>query len=286
MTAEADSVANWVLPQVHQTAAGVARYMISGRGPPLVLVHGTPWSSFSWHRVVSRLAERFTVHLYDLPGYGRSEMRDGQDVSLSMQGLTLAEMIQHWGLSRPLVAGHDFGGAIALRAHLLGKIDFAALALLNAVALAPWGSPFFAHVRKHTEAFESVPPYIHKAVLEAYIKGAMTGRIADSDFAALVAPWLTEAGQSAFYRQIAQADQKFTDEIEPLYRSIRCPSLVIWGADDPWIPLATGQQLHDAIPGSQLRTVAGVGHLVQLEAPDEVAGYLLDFYAANRARTS
>ena len=219
------------------------------------------------------------VHVYDLPGYGQSEMRHGQDVSLGVQGLVLAEMIEHWSLTRPLVAGHDFGAAIALRAHLLGRVDFAALALLNAVALAPWGSPFFAHVRRHTDAFAEVPAYIHKAIVEAYIRCAMTGRIADSDFAALVAPWLTETGQRSFYRQIAQADQKFTDEIEPLYGAIRCPSLVIWGEDDPWIPLATGLRLHRAIRGSQFRTVAGAGHLVQLEAPDAVAQYLLTFFS-------
>ena len=267
------------LPHEFQTTAGLARYAISGSGPPLVLVHGTPWSSFSWSLVLSQLAERFTVHVYDLPGYGQSEMRDGQDVSLAAQGRVVAELIAHWGLTKPLVAGHDFGGAIALRAHLLRQVDFSRLALLNAVALAPWGSPFFVHVRRHVEAFEGVPAYIHKAIVEAYIKGAMTGQIADSDFASLVAPWLSGAGQRAFYRQIAQADQKFTDETESLYGAIRCPSLVIWGEDDPWIPLTTGRRLHEAIPGSQFRTVAGAGHLVQLEAPGAVARHLLEFFA-------
>ena len=224
------------------------------------------------------LAERFTVHLYDLPGYGQSEMRDGQDVSLAAQGLALAEMIQHLALSRPLVAGHDFGGAIVLRAHLLGKVEFAGLALLNAVALAPWGSPFFAHVRRHVEAFEGVRSYIHRAIVEAYIRGAMTSKIADGDFAALVSPWLSEAGQHAFYRQIAQADQRFTDEIEASYGAIRCSSLVVWGEDDPWIPLATGRRLHESIPGSMFHPVAGAGHLVQLEKPDEVAAALLAFF--------
>ena len=269
---------DWTLPGEHRTAAGLVRYAILGSGPPLVLVHGTPWSSFSWHRVARQLAERFTVHVYDLPGYGQSEMRDGQDVSLAAQGLVLAELIAHWGLAKPCVAGHDFGGAIALRAHLLGQVNYAGLALLNAVALAPWGSPFFAHVRKHTEAFASVPAYIHKAIVEAYIRGAMTGTITDGDFAALVAPWLTGQGQRAFYRQIAQADQKFTDGIEPLYGAIRCRSLVIWGEDDPWIPFATGQRLHRAIPASQFRTVAGAGHLVQLEAQGAVAQHLLTFF--------
>ena len=78
-------------------------------------------------------------------------------------------------------------------------------------------------------------------------------------------------------RQIALAGQRFTDEIEPKYGAIRCPALVVWGEDDPWKPLATGLRLHQCIAGSQWRTVAGAGHLVQLEAPELVAQYLLDF---------
>lgn len=271
-----------ILTQEAQTLGGVVRFAVFGAGPALVLVHGTPWSSFSWSRVVPILARHFTVYVYDMPGYGQSEMRDGQDVSLGIQNKVLGQLLDHWQLRKLFIAGHDFGGATVLRAHLLDGRDFLAIALLNAVALAPWGSPFFAHVRKHVQAFEGVPPYIHRAIVEAYIRGAMSGRIAEADFTALVAPWLPELGQRAFYRQIAQADQRFTDEVESRYSAVRCPSLVIWGEDDPWIPLATGQRLHERIPGSRLEAVAGAGHLVQLEAPEAVATHLLDFFASHQ----
>ena len=56
-------------------------------------------------------------------------------------------------------------------------------------------------------------------------------RLADG----LVAPWRGEAGQAAFYRQIAQADQRYTDEIEPLHPSLRLPVQVVWGTEDTWI---------------------------------------------------
>ena len=55
---------------------------------------------------------------------------------------------------------------------------------------------------------------------------------------ALVAPWLGQPGQGAFYRQIAQADQRHTDEIEPRYGEIDAPVLVCWGEEDTWLPVA------------------------------------------------
>jgi len=154
-----------------------------------------------------------------------------------------------------------------LRSHLLDGRDYRKLVLMNVVALAPWGSPFFAHVQRHEAAFAGVPAYIHKAIVETYIRGAMFGDLNEKSFEALVDPWLSEKGQSAFYRQIAQADQKYTDEIELLYGDIRCPVQILWGENDDWIPIETGRRLYDAIPQSEFHPVPEAGHLVQFDSP-------------------
>src|SRR5215218_28424 len=99
-------------------------------GTPVVLVHGTPFSSHLWRRVVPALAQTNTVYAFDLPGYGSSEKREGQDVSLAAQGRVFSELLDHLGLDKPAVVGHDFGGAITLRAHLLEGRDFRAIALI------------------------------------------------------------------------------------------------------------------------------------------------------------
>ncbi|RWO33974.1 MAG: alpha/beta fold hydrolase, partial [Mesorhizobium sp.] len=107
-------------------------------------------------------------------------------------------------------------------------------------------------------------------VVEAYIKGAIVNDIAPGDFEKLVEPWLAEEGRGSFYRQFAQADEKYTAEVEPAFGDIRCPVKIIWGKDDPWIPLERGQALHALIPQASFETLPGVGHLPQLEAPDLV----------------
>lgn len=267
----------WQFTDNAQTQAGRVSAGSAGAGPPLVLAHGWPWSSYSWHRVIPALADRFRVHWYDMPGYGRSEMRADQRTGLDVQGLVFAEMLEHWGLEAPAVLAHGFGGATVLRAHLLHGCDYARLGLMNVVALRPWGSDFFTHVGRHVEAFTGLPPHIHRAIVEAYIRGALSGEIPPEDVAALVAPWLSEAGSGSFYRQFAQADERFTAEIEPMFGEIRCPVRILWGEDDPWIPLERGRALHARIPTSGFETLPGVGHLPQLEAPERVLVALSGF---------
>ena len=99
---------------------------------------------------------------------------------------------------------------------------------------------------------------------------------------ALVSPWLDARGQAAFYRQIAQADQAYTDEIEHLYPELDLPVLVIWGREDSWIPADRAHRLVALIPGAQLRLVEGAGHLIQLDQPAALATTLTRWLSANR----
>ncbi len=268
----------WKLDETYETTAGAVAAGRAGSGPDLVLAHGWPWSSFSWHRVIPELATSFTVHWYDMPGYGRSEKSATQRTSLDVQGTVFAEMMAHWQLSRPRVVAHDFGGATTLRAHLLHECEFERYLLMNVVAVRPWGSAFFDHMGRHVDAFQGLPPHIHKALVTAYIEGALVNGIPGDDLEALVAPWLTKDGAPSFYRQFAQADETYTAEVEPRFGQIRCPTRIVWGEDDPWIPLERGKALHELMPDAEFGTLPGAGHMPQLESPAAVLEEILGFF--------
>ncbi|MEO0772038.1 MAG: alpha/beta hydrolase [Pseudomonadota bacterium] len=260
----------WHLNTTAPSPAGQIAWGSAGSGPPLVLTHGWPWSSFSWHRIIPALARHFHVHWYDMPGYGRSDMDPNQRTGLDVQGKVFAHMLDHWGLRNPHVFAHDFGGATTLRAHLLHGCDYASLTLMNVVAMRPWGSDFFDHVGRHVNAFSVLPQHIHAAIVRAYIGGALARDLDTGDIEALVTPWLSDAGRISFYRQFAQADERFTAEVEPMFDDLRCPTQILWGEDDPWIPLARGQALSRAMPNARFQILPGAGHLPQLETPDQI----------------
>lgn len=249
-------------------------------GQPIVMVHGTPFSSYVWRTIARELSRDFHVHLYDLLGYGQSEMRDGQDVSLGIQNELLAALLEHWGLHRPLAIAHDFGGATVLRAHLLNNCDFDRLLLFDAVAIRPWGSPFVQHVRSHEAAFAGVPDTMQRAILAAYLAGTVSKPLSETQLEPYIAPWLGPAGQPAFYRQIAQMDLKHTDEVQDLYGFIRCPVMLLWGAEDQWISVEQGRALTSMIPDCEFVEVPGSGHLMQEDAPEAIVAAALRFFSA------
>lgn len=267
---------DWNLSGSYDFKGRNVRYGTIGDGPPMVLVHGTPWSSFNLRHLIQYLSREFKVHFFDLLGYGQSSKAEG-DVSLGVQNKILNDLLDHWELDNPIIVGHDFGGATALRAHLLNNRTFKKIILIDPVAVSPWGSSFFRHVNVHEAALAGLPEYIHEAIVRAYVKTAAHTPLDEVTLNGIVSPWLGEQGKAAFYRQIAQADSKYTDEVQKLYHIITTPTLILWGREDSWIPLERGEELHKMIPSSDLRIIDDAGHLVIEEKPDALVKEILAF---------
>jgi pimeloyl-ACP methyl ester carboxylesterase len=273
----------WQLRRSYEFAGGTVAYDVVGDGPPLVLLHGTPSWSYLWRTVVGELAGSFELHLCDLLGYGRSEQRDGQDVSIAAQTRLLSELLDLWGLEEPYIVGHDIGGAIVLRLMLLGKRRFRRMVLCDAVAIAPWITPFSRHVQQHLEAFQTVPEHIHRQMIAAHLRTAVARTMSDAELEPYLRPWLGPRGQAAYYRQVAQFDERYTREIEPRYGEIRTPTLVLWGERDEWLVPDSGRRLSRAIPGAKLSLIPDAGHFVPEDQPHELARAAASFFSREAA---
>ncbi|MPZ61024.1 MAG: alpha/beta fold hydrolase [Propionibacteriales bacterium] len=271
----------WQLDRTYRSTSGEVRWARFGepRGEPVVLLHGTPFSSFVWRNIARALARTHRVYVWDMPGYGDSEKFHDQDLSLAALGSVFADLLRHWDLSEPAVVAHDSGGAVALGTHLRHGARYQRLALVDAVALAPWGSPFFRLVGEHAEAFHRLPPAIHRALLREYVGSASSPGLHPAVLDALVGPWSGAHGQSAFYRQLTQrlTDEQYTGEMQPGYGTIDIPVVVCWGDDDTWIPAGRGRELAARIPGARLETIPAAGHLVQEDGAAELTAALLAF---------
>lgn len=270
----------WQLDHIYGSTSGGVRWGRLGDADqaPLVLLHGTPFSSFIWRSIAPALARHHQVYVWDMPGYGASDTFGGQDVSLAAEEQVFAELLDHWGLEEPTVVAHDSGGAIALGTHLRRGTRYRRLALIDAVALPPWGSPFAQLVGDHANVFERLAPEAHRALLREYLSSASTG-LHPATLDALAAPWLDDDGRSAFYRQLAQrrTDWRYTDQIQDGYSTIAVPVLLCWGADDAWVPADRGRELAARIPQARLEIIPGAGHLLPEDRPAELVAALLTF---------
>jgi pimeloyl-ACP methyl ester carboxylesterase len=250
----------------------------SGSGPAVVFCHGTPFSAELWKPFAAALSRDFSVYLWDMPGYGKSSKHPDQPVGFGVQAGAFAALLGHWGLGQPHVIAHDIGGTVALRAHLDAGAGYASLMLADVVAIPPSGSPFFRFVQDHPGLLGQLPAYIHAAIVRAYIRNASHRGLRDDVLDLLAGPWTTAEGQPAFYRQIADYDERFLRDNEERLGGLTIPVRVVWGTEDTWIPVDRARQLHDLIPGATLGLVPGAGHLIHYDAPaalmDEIRAWL------------
>ena len=89
---------SWDLPDTFDFQGQKIRYGAMGKGEPLVLLHGTPFSSVVWRRIAPQFARNHRVYYFDLLGYGRSDKQHGQDVSLGVQNQVFTALLDHWDL--------------------------------------------------------------------------------------------------------------------------------------------------------------------------------------------
>lgn len=262
------------------SSAGAVAWDVEGEGLDLVLVHGTPTSSVIWRPVIERLKAHFRLFYLDLPGYGASEMFEGQEVRLRVFARMLREFCEAQALERPHLLGHDFGAAAVLGAHLVEGQSAASLCVADGVVLNPWGTEFSLHVSRNETVFAAVPEYVHRAQLKAHLATAVSRPLSREMEERLLAPWTGSKGQAAYYRQVAQYDHAYTERLQGLYSNLKLPLLILWGEEDHWVDITVGERLHSLVPNASLRRLPDAGHFSMLDTPGLFTRELEDWLPA------
>ncbi|NGO13194.1 alpha/beta fold hydrolase [Streptomyces sp. HC44] len=273
---------NWTLGEEFETPDGTVRWRALGSGDPVVLVHGTPYSSFLWRDIAPALARTRTVFVFDLLGFGQSDQREGQDLSLAAHARNFARLLEHWELSRPSVVAHDIGGAVALRTLLLEERSYRDLTLFDAVSGGEWEGGLFQLILEHADVFQRLPDYAHEALVASHMRHATHIGFRPEVLDAFLAPWRGAAGQAAFYRQYRQIRQTDTAEYENLLSGMSLPVRLIWGREDRILPPRYADWLHARIPHADLHWIEGAGHLLQEDAPGQLSDYLTAGFPSER----
>jgi pimeloyl-ACP methyl ester carboxylesterase len=268
---------DWMPRQRVRVSDGEVAANVFGDGPPVVLVHGTPASSYLWRNVAPVLANRHTVHVWDLLGFGESRRDPGVAPSIARQARTLAELVEHWRLDSPDLVGHDIGGGIVARAHLIDHVPVRRLALLDAAVIGPWNTAFTEHMQRHEDAYRTMPPHVFADIIAARVRTATHHPMSDQVASAYLAPWAGAAGQQRWIDQVASVTFEDTREVVARLGEITAPTLVVWGGQDAWLPPTMGDRLAAAIPGAQQTTIADAGHFLPEDDPQGTADALLQF---------
>jgi pimeloyl-ACP methyl ester carboxylesterase len=253
-----------------------------GDGPVVVLIHGITGRSDQWEPAIEHLAESHTVLAPDLLGHGESAKPRG-DYSLGAYASAVRDIMVAIGHERATIVGHSLGGGIAMQFAYQFPERCERLALVSSGGL---GREVHPMLRAATlPGSELVLPLLTHATLlagGARIGGAL-GRVglqAGTDMAEIARGFASLGDAEARHafiqtmRAVLDAGGQRVSARDRLYLAESLPSLLVWGSDDPIIPVSHGLEAHDAMPGSRLEVLDGVGHFPQLERPFEFARIL------------
>lgn len=252
-------------------------YTDIGRGDPLLLLHGIPTWSYLYHDVIEALAARHRVIAPDLLGHGFSDRRDRFDRSLVAQQAMVLRLLEALGLPRVTLVGHDTGGGVALRMAVQNADRIERLVLSNIVAYDSWPiDDMLALANPQWRAKD--PTEIHAFLLEGLRAGlSRPGRLTEQFSEGIVAPYLDPEGSLSLIRNASALNTNHTTELTDRHARIAAPTLLLWGVDDPWQPVADAVRLHAEIPGSTLVRVENASHWVPQDAPEEWTAAVLAF---------
>lgn len=251
-------------------------YLDDGEGEPMVLLHGIPTWSYLWSPVLGTLTRSARVLAPDLAGFGFSDKRDRFDRSIARQ----AELIDAWmeriGLASAVIVGHDIGGGVALRLATLFPARVRKLCVINTVSYDSWPIELMLQFG-HPGADRLLSPAMAIRLLTQALKGGFASRPPAALLEGLLAPYASDIGKRSLIRNASALNTNLTTEITPLLSSIRIPTLILWGEDDTFQPIAYGERLAWDIPGADFVRLGGARHFAMVDRPRAVAERLRAF---------
>lgn len=243
-----------------------------GAGEPLLLVHGFPTSSHLWAGLVRLAPPGHRVVVVDLLGFGRSDRPAGRDVSLRGHAARLVGLLDALKINYACVVGHDIGGGIAQAMALRAPARVSRLCLIDSVAYDGWPPREVRLARAMLPLTRHLPATWLLSILRTdLIRGYADAERGAHSIERYVHPFASPDGREALIAHLGSLDAAETTAMAPRLAEIVVPTAVVWGANDPFLPVALGRRLHEAIAGSTFDIVPDARHFVPEEAPKRLA---------------
>ena len=243
-----------------------------GAGSPVVFLHGFGTSGHLWSDVVSLMPAGHRLLVVDLLGHGRSDPPQGRALSLQAHADRVVALVDVLGIRDACVVGHGMGGGVAQAMALSHPARVSRLALVGSIAFDDWLSRDVVLARLAMPLLRHLPPaWLLSMVRSELERGYGDAARATHALDKFGRPFATPEGRDALRAHIVALDRGETRALGARLHTIGVPTTVVWGEDDPLVPVATARRLAEAIPGATLEIIRGARHFIPEEAPRQVA---------------
>lgn len=283
-------------PEAFYATAPVERHAIDdatiavrrfGRGPALMLIHGFPVHGATWRALLPQLAERHTCFVLDLPGLGDSDWSDATDFTFTGQARRLSPLLRELGIERFSLLAHDTGATVARLLTLAEPGRVAKLAILNTEI--PGHRPPWIPLYQKLTRVPGAGAVFHVLLQQPwFVRSGMGFREFYSnrrlfDDPARLAPYLDPVLASSrrmdgMLLYLRGPEWSAVDSLRARHAEIKCPALLLWGADDKTFPADVAEPMRTQFGGPT--TFVRIPHASLMpheERPDAVLASLVPF---------
>ncbi len=251
-----------------------------GAGEPLVLIHGFPTSGHLWGEVVPLLPSGHRVVVLDLLGYGRSDLPGAQRLDLNAHADRVVAMLDALRIREAAVVGHGLGGGVAQSLAVRFPARVSRLCLVSSVAFEAWPARGF-RLWSHLHGLVSVTPpsWIQSMLRTSLQRGYANADQGMHSLERYARAFASTDGRAALVRHLRALDPAQTAALSPQLGHLTMPTAVVWGREDPFVPVSLGARLRDAIPRATLDVVPSARHYLPEDTPAALSAVIAHLLA-------
>jgi pimeloyl-ACP methyl ester carboxylesterase len=247
-------------------------------GEAVVFVHGNPGPKDDWRDLMDRLSPRIRAVAPDMPGFGEADRPRHFDYTADGYARHLGSVIDQLGVRRVHLVVHDFGGPWGLRWVLDHRDALASLTMFNIGVLLGYRWHSFARIWQTPILGELFQLGATRARLKKLLNQSNPKPFPDSfiDRLARYSDWGQKRAVLKLYRASRRVDAQ-AERFAAGLRGLDVPTLVIWGAQDAFLPARYAEAQREIFPRAEVHTLEGCGHWPFVDEPERVANLVIPF---------
>jgi len=255
-----------------------------GVGAPVVFLHGFGTSGRLWSDVVSLMPAGHRLVVVDLLGYGRSDPPAGRPLSLRAHAARVVQLLDELSIPDACVVGHGLGGGVAqaLAVHHAARVS--RLALVSSIAFGDWFTRDLRLARMAMPLLRHLPPSWLLSMVRAEVeRGYADPQRAAHALDKFGRPFTSPAGRDALREHIVALDRGETRDLAAGLARVTVPVAVVWGADDPFLPVSFGRRVAAAFPAASFDVIPEARHFLPDDCPRPLADRLAELLNRKKA---
>lgn len=256
----------------------------AGTGPAAVLIHGSQAWAYAWRYQIKPLAAAgYRVVVPDLPGSGYSDLSNTADYSIAALSYFLGDLLDELKIGQAVFVASSAGGLPVLDFAIRCPERVSGL-VLSSTCGVPHNLPVLWRLIRWPLVGEVMGFFLNEGIVRGNLREAFYNQRLITD--EVVSVYLGPLRRSGFWKANLKLERSWNPSfVEEKIHCIGCPTLVIWGEDDPWHPVRMAHEFGRRIRGSQVEILPACGHLPHEEQPDFFNRLLLKFLSIHETQS-